>query len=330
MVVCLFGSALAGWASTITLFTDLDTYLQRGKDILIAQAVALPADGQAGVDDLHLVEVDALRTLKGTNQPGLLTIATIYPMSIGRRYLLYSLGGSFRRTSFLAVDELSVVEVPSWFDLGQLDGKSPRAQIALLFELRLAEIKRRLKELEHDKQLLEKAAGAGTNKAPASFRETDSDAPKEAAPPAARPGSPASFGPVIERTLGQLELLDLDTGQKAAPIAQGEPKQQPHLDVYLDFGADAQNRSFPMLVSQFLYTVRATNWDVSADELEAVLRTNATPPRVRVLAKPQDSLPVTYWFRTRVGNLGVLQVLGFKQDPPEEVRIRYRLIKTKQ
>jgi len=167
-------------------------------------------------------------------------------------------------------------------------------------------------------------------KAPALFLKMDSDVRKEKGPPSATLGSPASFGPVIECALGQLELLDLDTGQKAAPIAQGEPKQEPHLDVYLDFGADAQNRSFPMLVSQFLYAVRATNWDVSADELEAALRTNGTPPRVRVLAKPQDSLPVTYWFRTRAGNLGTLQVLGFGTKPPEEVGIRYRLLKTKQ
>ena len=309
IVAGLLGSTVAGLAIKITLFSDLDTYLERGKDIVIAKAIAVPANDQGGFGDgLHLVEVDVLRTLKGTNQPGKLTIATIYPTTPGRRYLLYSLGGSAGGSSFLAVPELAVVELPSWFDLQQLDGKPPREQIALLFDLRLAELKRQLTEWEHEKQLLEKAAAF----------------------PAASLGSPAAFGPVIERTLSQLELLDLDTGQKAGPIAQSEPKQQPHLDVYLDFGADAQNRSFPMLNSQFLYTVRATNWNMSADELEAALPTNATPPRVRVLAKPQDSLPVTYWFRTRAGNLGTLQVLGFGTKPPEEVRIRYRLIKTKQ
>ncbi len=308
IVVCLFASAVSGMAIKITLFSDIDTYLQRGKDILIAQTVALPAEGQVGFDDLHLVEVDVLRTLKGTNQPGRLMIATIYPMSVGGRYLLYSLGGSFLGSSFLAVPELSVVEVPPRFDLAQLDGKSPRAKIALLFDLRLAEMKRRLGELEHEKALLEKAAAS----------------------PAASPGSASSLGPVIERTLSQLELIDLDTGQKAGPIQQGEPKQQPDLDVYLDFGARADKGTYPMLVSQFLYTLRATNWNVSANELEAALRGKDVPDHTKVLARPSDPLPLTYWFRTRAGNIGVLQVFGFKQDPPEEVTIRYRLIKTKQ
>ena len=221
--------------------------------------------------------------------------------------------------------ELSVVELPSWFDLRQLDGKSPRAQIAFLFELRLSELKRQLTEWEHEKQLLEKVVAAGRTEAPASSRVTDSDAPKETTSPAASPGSPAAFGLVIECALGQLELLDLETGQKAAPIAQGEPKQQPHLDVYLDFGADAQNHVYPILNSQFLYAVRATNWDASADEIEAALRGREVPTRASVLATPRESLPLTYWFRTRARNLGVLQVLSFKQDPPEEVRIRYRL-----
>jgi hypothetical protein len=169
MVVGLFGSTVAGWAIITTLFSDLDTYLERGTDILVAKAVSIPTDVQADFGDgLHLAEVDVLRTLKGTNQPGTTTIATIYPMIVGRVYLLYSLGGSAGGSSFLAVPELSVVEVPSGFDLRQLDGKPPRAQIVLLFDLRLAELKRHLAELQQEKIVLEKAVASGKAKDPRS------------------------------------------------------------------------------------------------------------------------------------------------------------------
>ena len=145
-------------AIKVTLFSDIDTYLKRGNDIVIATAISIPTNAPAELGDgLHLVEVNVLRALKGLQQPGKQIVATIYPMTTGRIYLLYSIGGSAGGTDFLAVPELSVVEVPPNFDLKQLDGRPLREQIALLFSQRLAQVRRSLSEMEHEKQLLEKA-----------------------------------------------------------------------------------------------------------------------------------------------------------------------------
>lgn len=75
VIAFLFGSVLACAAIKVTLFSDTETFVKRGKDIIIADCIALPTNrvvvtnGHAVIkgfyDGLHPVEVDVLRTLKG-------------------------------------------------------------------------------------------------------------------------------------------------------------------------------------------------------------------------------------------------------------------------
>src|ERR1041385_3086935 len=147
IALCLFGCSVVCLGIIVTSFSDIDTYLKRGNNIVIAKAFSIPTNAPVNLGDgLHLVEVEIVRTLKGTNQPGRQIIATIYPLNSGRDFLLYSLGGSAGGTSFLAVPELSVVELPLAFDLRSLDEKPLREQILLLFGQGLSHVKKALAE----------------------------------------------------------------------------------------------------------------------------------------------------------------------------------------
>lgn len=140
---------LASPAIIVTLFSDIDTYLRRGHDIVIAKCVSkVPEEPHVRYrDGLYLVNVEIVQVLKGSREPGALTIATIHPMTPLRTYLLYNMGGSVgNKTDFLAVPELSTVQIPASFDLAHLDKKSLRDQLALLFSECLVQVKRELAE----------------------------------------------------------------------------------------------------------------------------------------------------------------------------------------
>jgi hypothetical protein len=135
-------------AIIITLFTDIDTYIKRGLEIVIAESDSIDPETQRNMRwGLSFVTVRVVQVLKGARETGDLTIGTIYPMIPGKTYLLYTIGGGVaNKTEFVAIPELSVVEVPASFDLKRLDGKSLRDQVALLFSERLAQVRKELAE----------------------------------------------------------------------------------------------------------------------------------------------------------------------------------------
>jgi hypothetical protein len=152
----------------ISPFGDVDSFVKHGKYIVIAECISVTTNMTTMVDGhevavgfkdgLHPVEVKIIRSLKGDKPLGKQTIATIYTMTPGKRYLLYSLPDCLGYdTDFFAVPELSVVEVSDKFDLGRLDGKPVTEQVSMLFADRLARLKIALRELEAEKSLLEKA-----------------------------------------------------------------------------------------------------------------------------------------------------------------------------
>lgn len=152
--------ATAAWAIKISLFVDTDTFLARAKDIVIADVLDLPVDGGRGQDDgLYPVAINLVMTLKGQRPNGKATLATIYPVEKGHRYLVSSLGGSAYDTDLLAVPELSLVPVPADLKLQDLAGKSLKEQVALVFQHRLAEVEAAQKKLAEERSLLEKAVG---------------------------------------------------------------------------------------------------------------------------------------------------------------------------
>ena len=152
----------------ISPFGSVDSYVKHGKYIVIAECVSVVTNMTTMVDGhevsvdfkdgLHPVEVRIIETLKGDKPLGKQTIATIYTMTPGKRYLLYSLPDCLGYgTDFFAVPELSVVEISDRFDLGRLDSKPVTDQVSLLFADRLAHLTFSLRELEEEKASLEKA-----------------------------------------------------------------------------------------------------------------------------------------------------------------------------
>lgn len=144
-------------AITITLFTDTDTFVQRAQDVVVAKCTGLVPDARNYEDGLYPVDVQVVSVLKGAKKPGKAKIATIYPMEAGKTYLLTSLGGSAHGTDFLAIPELSVVELPPNFKLDDLKGKKVAEQVQAVFAARRQENERQQRLLEEEKRLLDKA-----------------------------------------------------------------------------------------------------------------------------------------------------------------------------
>jgi hypothetical protein len=156
LTLLLFVTAEAE-AIKITLFSDTNTFVERAKDIVIAKCIGPVPDGQKYVDGLYPVDVEIKAVLKGSKKSGKATIATIYPMEVGKTYLLTSLGGSTHGTNFLAVPQLAVVELPRNFRFDDLKGKKVGEQVQAVFAARRHENERQQRELEDEKKLLDRA-----------------------------------------------------------------------------------------------------------------------------------------------------------------------------
>jgi len=141
------------WAVKITEFVDMDVYVQRGKQIVIADFITAE-NTHNYEDDLYTAEVNVVRVLKGSTTLGKLKVLTIYPITKGTRYLLYSLSDP---PAFQAIPELSVIALPQKFDLARLDSNDLLNQLLLIFESRQAHIKSELESLSNEQRLLEKA-----------------------------------------------------------------------------------------------------------------------------------------------------------------------------
>jgi hypothetical protein len=160
-------------AIIVSQFGNTDGQIKWSKDIIIAECVSIPTNKAVFVDGhwveqtlrdgLYKVEVNVIQTLKGDKLTGKQIIATIYPMVPGKRYLLSSIGGGVGETGgipatdFLAVPELSVVEIPSNFDLKTLEGKGLKEQMQSIFSRHLFDVERKLAPLLEEQRLLEKS-----------------------------------------------------------------------------------------------------------------------------------------------------------------------------
>ena len=148
-------------AIKITAFTDTDTFVQRAQDIVVAKCVGPVPDGGQYHDGLYPVDVQVVSVIKGAKnksmKPGKAKIATIYTMEAGKTYLLTSMGGSAHGTDFLAIPELSVVELPPNFKLDALKGKKLAEQVQTVFAARRQENERQQRLLEVEKKVLDKA-----------------------------------------------------------------------------------------------------------------------------------------------------------------------------
>jgi hypothetical protein len=208
-------------AILVSGFQDTDTLIKWSKDIIIADCVSIPTNETVVIngkkvqveymDGIYKVEINVLRTLKGNKQPGKQIILAIYPMTPGKRYLLSSYGGGSDGTDFMAVPQLSVVEIPSTFDLSTLDGRDLKEQIQSLFSASLFILDWKLAPLLEERGLLEKAISDRQ------YVWFDS-------------AGPVKLGPIIETsTTNQNSISWLSLGDKKMEWSGGMPDKAGYL-----------------------------------------------------------------------------------------------------
>ena len=150
--------------------------------------------------------------------------------------------------------------------------------------------------------------------------------------PRAGTGQLQSFGPVIERTInhsGKDCLIDLDTGRlfTDSPEARKEGSKAA-LEWAEKNGIDAGgfvDTTNPGLIGFDMVVMPAPNerWDLA--------NPRSLPSEFSV-AKPGNpvfltakTLPATFTFKTREGGVGILQIIGFIENP-KGVKVRYKLV----
>ncbi len=155
--------------------------------------------------------------------------------------------------------------------------------------------------------------------------------------PAAQPVVDAAFGPVIKRKLfdavGKEEFIDFETGV-VFPLPEVVPLRGRQFEAWLRInGIDA---------SVDMGDGRPTSgWlkghDLPYKEVSAGLWDSLTPEQIRqFLARPNAGLRARvdsetkqesiYVFRTRIGNIGVLELLEVHNPPPAWIRLRYKMV----
>ncbi|HWL53427.1 MAG TPA: protein kinase [Chthoniobacteraceae bacterium] len=171
----------------------------------------------------------------------------------------------------------------------------------------------------------------------------DRTAQGQAEPVAAEAGTPVAslrFGPVIERTLGDMtaksdipELLDFKTGALffQSEVLGEHPPSEPeeYGRRHRQYGTDAGGTLLAGdrgVIGWELATVPESPDAWERLTAEAVHRALAEIPlRNPVIFHGTGTLPATYLFKTRTGEEGVLQITGFGEKPPG-VMIRYKLL----
>jgi len=151
----------------------------------------------------------------------------------------------------------------------------------------------------------------------------------------------SGFDAVIERTVNEDAedrdvFIDLDTGELMTPPAALKRDDDKAIQAWIrSHGVDALGKISPEvrgLVGFDMIIVPVVNhhWDSATRRLSAanpLLRNGS--PGFPVFLRGEGELPQTYVFKTREGGFGVLQILGFTEDP-KGVKIRYKLARPKQ
>ena len=191
------------------------------------------------------------------------------------------------------------------------------------------------------------------------YKLVHDEATTPAAPAAAQ--SP-SFGPVIERavyqtTTGRDCFLDLETRRLLQPppevmlffaatnwqkLYMDEPEATDPMRSWvrtsgadLVYGAPAFNHESGLILLDGEMIGTQDYWEMEAARVAKLLQESEATSQARVPGTPSvvgaalsaraDQLPHSYAFRTRDAAMGVLQVVGFT-DNPHRVKIRYKLV----
>ncbi len=145
-----------------------------------------------------------------------------------------------------------------------------------------------------------------------------------------------SFGDVVELTVNDDNakvnfFADLDAGRLITPPdTLNNNDENAVLRWIKDNGIDVMGEtaeSVNGLIGFNMYAARVDNyfWDASHREFTDRLLVRIDDP---VLLSVEDRFPVTYLIKTSKYKLGILQILGFSENP-EGIKIRYKLLNKK-
>ena len=147
------------------------------------------------------------------------------------------------------------------------------------------------------------------------------------------------LGSVIERVVnhtGENCLIDLDTGTLVTPPKEAfEGGSKTAIEWTRKNGIDAGGGTQPEvqgLIGFDIIALPVNNkvWSLSGDAGLTADKPNAfavSTPGNPVYLSARGGVPATYKFQTREGGLGVLQIVGFTDDP-KGTRIRYKMLQT--
>ncbi len=147
------------------------------------------------------------------------------------------------------------------------------------------------------------------------------------------------LGPVIERVVsftGENCLIDLDTGKLVTPPKEAfEGGSKTAIEWARKNGIDAGGGTQPEvqgLIGLDIIALAVDNkvWNLSGDAGLMADKRNAfavSTPGNPVYLSAKGGVPATYKFQTREGGLGVLQIVGFTDDP-KGTKIRYKMLQT--
>jgi hypothetical protein len=164
IICCLvvFGCTASAYAIKTSLFINIERSIERSPAVFIAKSVLTSS---VTVRSTHLIEsIKIEKVLKGDAKPGHAKLARLNNLGFNKTYLIFSSGGSIKGADYLSFAELSAVEMPSNFNLDQLNNKKLKDQVTLILNERNNELNRRveilnkkLDSLNNEKKLLEKA-----------------------------------------------------------------------------------------------------------------------------------------------------------------------------
>ena len=118
-------------------------------------------------------------------------------------------------------------------------------------------------------------------------------------------------------------MLDFDSGQTMDPPAMTGRPEQKQMDVQTD---QVQPYHYPKeLIGLGLQgmEVKASDWDASAADVRRALAGDKVEPLKQMDLGPEKH--PTYFFKTRDGAVGILQLLGIVEEP-KGIRLRYKTV----
>jgi len=149
-------------------------------------------------------------------------------------------------------------------------------------------------------------------------------------------GQTAAFGPVIERVVEEpvapeFKWFDLDTGRNVSSPAFPEDVEDSVVEAWMrkvgvDVAANLQSRAIVARGGGFVaLPVQSNLWQTATAPAVTGLLSQARSDGNISPMRANTVLPGTFLFKTREGSEGILQILGFTEQP-RGVKIRYKLV----